>query len=142
MSSTSCETSGHGLSFFVQSPSHAPSEPGGVLDSRGKSLGTENDKAECSLLQRVENLDGADLRMTHYCAAQNQPRLKASRIDIAHGIIEFSFVDITNLHSSEAGHVVGLELRFLAPDHIKLAFRFQGGGKTAFERIDLKRVLT
>jgi hypothetical protein len=70
----------------------------------------------------VYHLDGADLRMTHYCAAQNQPRLKASRIDVANGIVEFTFVDITNLRSSEAGHVVGLELRFLAPDHIKLAF--------------------
>jgi hypothetical protein len=26
----------------------------------------------------VYHLDGADLRMTHYCAAQNQPRLRAS----------------------------------------------------------------
>ncbi len=28
----------------------------------------------------VYHLDGADLRMTHFCAAQNQPRLKAHRI--------------------------------------------------------------
>src|SRR5262245_26894912 len=28
----------------------------------------------------VYHLDGSDLRMTHYCGARNQPRLKASRI--------------------------------------------------------------
>jgi len=92
------------------------------------------------VMTSVYHLDGADLRMTHYCAAQNQPRLKASRIDMARGIADFALVDITNLRSPEAGHVVGLELRFLGPDHITLAFRFEGGGKSSLERIDLKRV--
>src|ERR1700686_1197643 len=45
----------------------------------------------------VYHLDGADLRMTHFCGAQNQPRLKAERIDLAHGIVDFGFVDVTNL---------------------------------------------
>src|SRR5215469_7558816 len=49
------------------------------------------------MMTSVYHLDGSDLRMTHFCAAQNQPRLKASRIDLAKGIIEFGFVDITNL---------------------------------------------
>lgn len=93
------------------------------------------------LMTSVYHLDGADLRMTHYCGAQNQPRLKASRMDIAHGILEFAFVDITNLRSPETGHVVGVELRLLAADHFILTFRFEGGGKTSTERIDLKRVL-
>ena len=31
----------------------------------------------------VYHLDGADLRMTHCCGAQNQPRFKAQRIDLA-----------------------------------------------------------
>ena len=92
------------------------------------------------VMTSVYHLDGADLRMTHFCAAQNQPRLKASRIDLAHGITDFTFLDSTNLRSPETGHVVGLELRFLAADHITLAFRFEGGGKSSLERIDLKRV--
>lgn len=88
----------------------------------------------------VYHLDGSDLRMTHYCGAQNQPRLKASRIDLEQGALDFKFVDITNLKSPEAGHVVGVELRFLAADHIILTFQFEGAGKTSRERIDLKRV--
>jgi hypothetical protein len=88
----------------------------------------------------VYHLDGADLRMTHYCAAQNQPRLKASQIDTARGILDFSFIDATNLSSPEAPHVYGLETRFLDPDHITLTFLFEGSGKRSKERIDLKRV--
>ena len=88
----------------------------------------------------VYHLDGADLRMTHYCAAQNQPRLKASQIDIAKGILNFDFVDATNLRSPDAPHVYGLEMRLLDADHITLAFLFEGGGKRSKELIDLKRV--
>jgi len=38
----------------------------------------------------VYHLDGADLRMTHYCGAGNQPRLKAERIDAAPGSLWIS----------------------------------------------------
>jgi hypothetical protein len=87
----------------------------------------------------VYHLDGSDLRLTHFCAAQNQPRLKASAIDLGNGQITFSFVDITNLQSSGAGHVHGLEVRFLDRDHITLRFRFVGEGKESEELIDLRR---
>lgn len=56
----------------------------------------------------VYHLDGSDLRVTHYCAAQNQPRLKAHTIDLAKGIIDFDFVDTTNLRSPDAPHVYGI----------------------------------
>lgn len=87
----------------------------------------------------VYHLDGSDLRLTHFCAAQNQPRLRASAIDLGSGQITFSFVDITNLRSPDAGHVNGLDVRFLDHDHITLRFRFLGGGKDSEELIDLRR---
>src|SRR5881227_3335701 len=49
------------------------------------------------VMASVYHLDGADLRMTHFCGAQNQPRLKAGRVDLAHGAVDFGFVDVTNL---------------------------------------------
>src|SRR5262249_28963797 len=52
----------------------------------------------------VYHLDGRDLRMTHYRGAQNQPRLKARRIEPAQGILDFAFVDITNAPSPDAPH--------------------------------------
>lgn len=88
----------------------------------------------------VYHIDGADLRLTHFCAAQNQPRLKASKIDVAKGLLDFEFVDATNLPSPDAPHVYGLEMRMITADHITLAFLFEGGGKRSKEFIDLKRL--
>ena len=88
----------------------------------------------------VYHLDGADLRITHYCAAQNQPRLRARQIDMAKGILDFEFLDATNLRSPDAPHVYGVEMRLLNADHITLAFLFEGGGKRSKEFIDLKRI--
>lgn len=87
----------------------------------------------------VYHLDGTDLRVTHYCAAQNQPRLKARTIDLAKGVLDFDFVDATNLRSPDAPHVYGVEMRLLGPDHITLAFLFAAGDKRSREFIDLKR---
>ena len=88
----------------------------------------------------VYHLDGADLRMTHYCGAQNQPRLKAKRIEPAQGILDFEFVDITNAPWPDAPHVDGLELRLQDADHINLTFHFIAAGKESRERIELARV--
>ena len=91
-------------------------------------------------MSSVYHEDGADLRMTHYCGARNQPRLKASRIDMAAGAIDFAFVDATNLKRPDAPHVVGVELRFADADHFTLTFLFEDAGKKSRERIELRRV--
>jgi hypothetical protein len=88
----------------------------------------------------VYHLDGADLRVTHFCGAQNQPRLKAQRIDLGHGTVDFDFVDITNLRSPDAPHVHGLEIHLIDSNHLTVTFRFQSGGKESRERISLQRV--
>jgi hypothetical protein len=90
----------------------------------------------------VYHADGKDLRMTHYCGAGNQPRLKASRIDLAAGALDFVFLDVTNLSSPDAPRVTGLEVRFGDADHVTLTFTVEGGGQPARERISLRRVLT
>jgi hypothetical protein len=92
------------------------------------------------VMTTVYHTGGADLRMTHYCAARNQPRLKASKIDLANGAIDFTFVDATNLSGPGAPHVTGLEIRFGDDDHVVLTFLFEGGGRPARERISLRRV--
>ena len=87
----------------------------------------------------VYHLDGRDLRMTHFCGAQNQPRLKARRIDLDHGAIDFDFVDATNLRSHDAPHVHWLEIRLIDPNHLTLTFLFQSGATESREEINLKR---
>jgi hypothetical protein len=91
------------------------------------------------MMTTVYHADGPDLRMTHYCAARNQPRLKASKIDLTGGAIDFAFVDATNLSSRDAPHVTGLEVRFGDADHLTITFQFEGGGKPAREKISLHR---
>jgi hypothetical protein len=88
----------------------------------------------------VYHLDGSDLRMTHFCAARNQPRLKATRIDEAQGIFEFAIVDITNLPSPTAPHVEGFEIRFLKDDEVRLTFIFVSDAGRSYERIALTRL--
>lgn len=90
-------------------------------------------------MMTVYHLDGNDLRMTHFCAAQNQPRLKATAFGRDHSGVTFSFMDITNLNSPGGGHVRGLDIRFLAPDHVTLLFHFVSNGKEKDELVDLKR---
>src|SRR6267142_6446921 len=80
------------------------------VTGNGSAL-VENLIAEGSpVMTSVYHLDGDDLRMTHFCGAQNQPRLKADQMDLAHGVINFAFVDITNLRSPDGAHVHGMEM--------------------------------
>jgi hypothetical protein len=88
----------------------------------------------------VYHTDGPDLRMTHYCAARNQPRLKATRIDGGRKSVEFSLVDITNLPAPSAPHVKGFEIRFLEADELALTFTFTSKGGLSYEHIELRRV--
>ena len=86
----------------------------------------------------VYHLDGADLRATHYCAAGNQPRLKATSTD-DNKVVKFHMVDITNMPTPEAGHVRDLELRLTGPSQITILFTFVGSGKESVERIERVR---
>jgi hypothetical protein len=90
----------------------------------------------------IYHLDGNDLRLTHFCGAQNQPRLKAKRIDLEHKAFDFDFVDITNLKSPDAPHVQGLEIRLLDPNHITVTFLFRAASAESRELLDLNRVQT
>lgn len=88
----------------------------------------------------VYHADGADLRLTHFCGAQNQPRLKANKVDVANGVFAFDFLDATNLRSPDAPHVTGLEMHMISADRLMLTFLFEAGGKQSREQITLARV--
>jgi hypothetical protein len=87
----------------------------------------------------VYHLDGDDLRMTHFCGARNQPRLKASAIDLERGTVTFAFVDATGLSSPEAPHVRGSEVSIVDAEHITIAFEFVAGERISRELIALER---
>lgn len=85
----------------------------------------------------VYHMDGAELRMTHYCAAGNQPRLEATKVD--ENGIHFSFVDATNLPSPDAGHVRAASLNFLGDDRLIVKFVFFSEGVELVETIEVER---
>jgi hypothetical protein len=91
---------------------------------------------EAPAMTSVYHLDGEDLRMTHYCAAQNQPRLKATAIEPSRFL--FSFVDGTNLRARPA-HVSRVELLPPADQGLVLRFTFATAGKEAVEEFRLDR---
>jgi hypothetical protein len=74
------------------------------------------------------HLDRDRLMMTHYCAAQNQPRMTGQvRPD---GSIEFKFLDATNLTSPTMGRMNRMILTMKDSDHIEEQWFFAGDGKT------------
>jgi hypothetical protein len=89
-----------------------------------------------TVMTSVYHEDGGDLRMTHFCGAGNQPRLKAAEIDMAKKAVRFEMVDMTG---RPGGHVGGVELRVPDADHLTIFFTFVGGKAPAIERLDLAR---
>jgi hypothetical protein len=87
----------------------------------------------------VDHRDGKYLRVTHFCAAGNQPRLKAYGWNINSPSIIFNFIDITNLSSPESGYVKKIELTILNKETLSLIFTFTSAGKEVYEYIKLIR---
>jgi hypothetical protein len=86
----------------------------------------------------VYHLDGTDLRVTHFCV-QNQPRLKADRIDPAKTSAHFAFVDVTNA-GPKSNFVEEITIERPEPDRMRIEFVSKGNGPRAVQTLELKRV--
>ena len=86
----------------------------------------------------VYHLDGDSIMMTHYCAAGNQPRMRAQ--GAKGNSIAFQFVDAANLKGSADGHMQRLVIKFLDKDHIIEEWTWKADGKETIEVFDLRRV--
>jgi hypothetical protein len=88
------------------------------------------------------HLDGPNrLMMTHYCGTGNQPRMQASSSPDGK-TITFTFVDATNLLSTQPGHMQQLVVTMVDPNHHieDWAFQTQDGKLQQHRRFDLQRV--
>jgi hypothetical protein len=84
------------------------------------------------------NMDGDRLLLTHYCAAGNQPRMKASAS--ADGkTLTFDFVDATNLSGPDAPHMHRVVFSFIDGNHHTEEWHFAVGGKEMVETFDLQK---
>jgi hypothetical protein len=78
----------------------------------------------------VYHLDGDELRMTHYCAAGNQPRLKLDRAKSRPDHLVFVFDGGSNLDPKKDMHIHGLEITFHEDGRVTSAWEGYAGGKS------------
>lgn len=64
----------------------------------------------------IYHMDGDQLVMTHYCAAKNQPRMKAGRI--TDNRIDFDFAGGTNFDPAKDAHIHNGYLEWADTDHV------------------------
>jgi hypothetical protein len=86
------------------------------------------------------HLDGDQLMMTHYCMANNQPRMRADASTSSPTSINFRLIDVTNLSSPDAGHMVGLKIDWKDADHVTTHWTWSQKGVESVEAFDLHRV--
>jgi hypothetical protein len=87
------------------------------------------------------HLDGNALVLTHYCIANNQPTLRAARVDAKTGEIQFEFVRASNLASPTAGHMRRALYRLEGPDRFTTEWEFfENGAKKMTETETFTRV--
>lgn len=84
------------------------------------------------------HLDGDHLMMTHYCAAMNQPRMRAAEGADAN-VLAFNLMDITNLTDPAAGHMKGLTMTFRDANHLTADWTFEENGKETSGPFELER---
>jgi hypothetical protein len=72
-------------------------------------------------LSNAFHLDVDKLMVTHYCGSGNQPRMRVKEIDDRR--IAFEMFDITNLTNPQGYRTTHLDIVFVSPDRIDIAYR-------------------
>ena len=86
--------------------------------SRGSALVETFGNPAKTVTQTIYHRDGEKIMATHYCAQGNQPRLVldgAAKSDS----LTFRFLDITNLASPAASHLVRIDFRIIDRNQIE-----------------------
>ncbi len=109
------------------------------LVSSGHALVESIREPDGSDMVSIYHLDGSRLVMTHYCSADNQPRLKADGLSGEGKKIAFAYLDATNLASPEAMHMVRLVVTFADADHLTEEWTARENGKENTAAIRLTR---
>jgi len=84
-------------------------------------------------------LDGDHLMMTHYCMANNQPRMRADASTSTTSGIKFTFVDATNLSGPNAGHMYAHSIEWKDADHVTQRWTWREGKQEKVETFELQR---
>lgn len=100
------------------------------LVSNGTTLMETMDMpGESDTMITMYNADGRDLLATHYCAAGNQPRLRLRSAGDP-GMLDFAFVDATNVPDSTGEVMQRLVITFQDADHFQQTWTVKKDGKS------------
>ena len=104
-------------------------------------VGNSFDAHPNETMMTMYHMDGDKLMLTHYCVAQNQPRLVATDFSQDGNTITFTFKDATNIPSRNKGHMDKLVLKFIDDDNFTSRWTwYQNGKEKWMEEIRLKRI--
>ena len=78
------------------------------------------------------HLDRGHLMLTHYCAANNQPRMRAVSYSPESGTLQFAFLDATNLASPNDGHMHRAVFKFVDDNNFTTEWTFRKDQKDTF----------
>jgi len=85
------------------------------------------------------HVDGSHLMLTHYCAGNNQPRMRSGGLAEDGKSLQFKFFDATNLAKPTDPHMMGLTVTFRDENHINQRWTDLNEGKEAHMVVDLER---
>jgi hypothetical protein len=110
------------------------------MSSNGTAILSEMDAAPDNMVT-VFHLDDGRLMMTHYCAAGNQPRM-LGKMSPDGKVLEFDFLDATNLNSVPDGHMHRQVITVTDNNHHseELIFQNKAGKEIMHVNFDLHRV--
>jgi hypothetical protein len=77
------------------------------------------------------HVDRGRLMLTHYCAAGNQPRMRAAPFKDGDKALKFTFVDATNLADKKAMHMHNVAFTFHDANHMRTEWVNYDAGKPA-----------
>jgi hypothetical protein len=96
------------------------------------------EKSEAQMIT-IYYLDGDQLMLTHYCMANNQPRMRADASTSTPAAIKFSFVDATNLSGPDDGHMHAHSIEWKDADHVTQHWTWRQKGEEKVETFELQR---
>ena len=83
--------------------------------------------------------DGKRVAVTHYCSANNQPRMQTAPLSASPQKLDFAYVGATNLASPTAGHMHRLVVAFQDNDHFSQDWTWKEKGKEPVESFKFAR---
>lgn len=92
-------------------------------------------------MSTVYHLADDSLQLTHYCSFMNQPRLRASAVSPDGKVVEFEFLDVSNLERSGDRYTHRMRLEFPAPGRASVTYiGLVEGEETGELTVELERI--